>query len=233
MSGALFVGAGAAAWWSTTLLWMSCAGARTVFGSIVAAYVIEWSEACYQQMDGGGTLHWPDPVAASATATSVTLTGVAWLVLVVGLRWRLPVRLMAGGLGLLTLALGSSGLLPSPVPGVMLGEDAMYAVDVAALPAFVGIVWVYKSDRFAFARAAIALAAATTYGVVRGLLDYCAMVVISPANWDTPPGTGYLSAWFLVASGLSIIVLTALERFWRASASTPTLLEGAAVTHAS
>lgn len=213
VSGVLLVVAGAAAWRATLVSWSSCAGATSLASSILASYLeaIEWSDACYVQMDGGGFLHWPDPGAADAAATSMVVTAAAWLVLVAGVRWSLLARLLAAGAGSVTLVLGVVTWTADRAGSEALRGDLMLAVDVTALAAFAAVVVTWRCDHYAFGRAAVAWLAAASFGAGHMLLEYLAMVTVSAANWDTPPGTGYLSAWFLAASGVAIIVLTLLR----------------------
>ena len=42
----------------------------------------------------------------------------------------------------------------------------------------------------------------TAFGGVHQAFDYSAMVMFSAANWDVPPGTGYLTVAVLGLSGL-------------------------------
>lgn len=214
ISGVIFVGAGAAAWWSTYLSWKVCSGSQGLWQSVFASYdpSSPWSDACYVQMDSGGILPWPDPVAAPWSAMAAILTGAAWLMLVLGLRWSARMRLLAVSLGLVTLA---AGVLLATTDVAADGSPygaLTLVIDLAAVVALAPVIEARKGGGLLVARAAIAWFAAASFGAVRSILDYIAMITMSTANWDTPPGTGYLTAWGLAASGLSLIGLTLVGR---------------------
>lgn len=161
VSGVLYLAAGTAAWWATQLSWAACAGAKTLWSSILVSHLhtVEWSDACYTQMDSGGILQSPDAPAATAAGVCALLALVAVIA-----RWRHDVRT------LVTLA----------------------------------VAWF----------------AASSFGMVSIILDYLAMATLSGADWDTPPGSGYLPALWMAAAGAIMIALTFVR--------TPDLLSPAA-----
>jgi hypothetical protein len=53
----------------------------------------------------------------------------------------------------------------------------------------------------------LALWGATAFGFVHAVAEYIAMTTFSDANWDVPPGTGYLTAAVLVTRVVLTVVI--------------------------
>jgi hypothetical protein len=51
----------------------------------------------------------------------------------------------------------------------------------------------------------------TAFGMVHAIIEWDAMVIFSAANWDVPPGTGYLTGATLLISGLLTALMTTLR----------------------
>ena len=227
VSGVLYVAAGAAAWWATQLSWAACTGANTLWSSILVSHLdtVEWSEACYIQMDSGGILQSPDAPAATAAAVSALFVAAAWLVLVVALRWTLHTRVLAAGLGLATLSLGLALPAPSLASTAAFRDGLMLGIDIVALLALIAVIVRWRHEQRTLLRVAVAWSAAASFGAVSMILDYLAMVALSDADWDTPPGSGYLPALWMATSGAIMIALTLVRAPDLVPASAPEQVE--------
>ena len=212
----LNLGAGVALGVSTYLHWLPCRGSM-LSGSIVRgfAYGPDFSDACLRRMDSG--LPFPTPAelgerapgATELAVVAIVLAAVAWLLVVPALRWSSrSSRLVAtvpsvAGLALAVLdvlAVRTSSTLEPPV-GVWLLMDA--AAGAALLALLIEQPGIPTRDRV---RALAALWVVTAPGVVRSVIDYGTMTALSDANWDVPPGTGYLAAvGFVLAAGVTIV----------------------------
>jgi hypothetical protein len=105
LTSALLLAAAVAAAWSTYLDWLPCRGS-ILSGSIIYGYDYVgpgFSDACLRRMDGE-----PGSWAPELKVAAMALAGVAWLTLVVGLRWQLRTKAVAALPGLVTLALGGA-----------------------------------------------------------------------------------------------------------------------------
>lgn len=218
LSAGLLVIAGLATAGSTYVHWLPCRGTM-LSGSILRgyAYAPDFSDACLQTMDGG--LPFPFaveatnamPLAAVLGSAAVALAGVAWLVLVFGLRLPWRTTAFASLPGMATLVVFVVGLWAAGPAGPDLdGSATLYlqlAIDAAALVAALALlVWRPRLRDASLAGLMVALWGASAFSVVHVVSEYAAMGMFSDANWDLPPGTGYPTALVLVASG----VLTAL-----------------------
>ena len=95
---------------STYLYWLPCRGSM-LRGSFINYYVDvgrKFSPACKQAMDGDVAL--VVPWTSGLNLVAMALLGVAWLTLVVGLRWRWRTRAVAALPGLATLAVAVAGV---------------------------------------------------------------------------------------------------------------------------
>jgi len=94
---------------STYLYWLPCRGSM-LRGSIINDYVNvgrKFSSACKQAMDGDVAL--VVPWTSGLNLVAMALLAVAWLTLVVGLRWRWRTKAVAALPGLATLAVAVAG----------------------------------------------------------------------------------------------------------------------------
>jgi hypothetical protein len=104
LTAGLMLAAAAATGWSTYLYWLPCRGSM-LKGSIINYYVDvgrKFSGACKQAMDGDVALI--APWTSELNLVAMALLGMAWLALVVGLRWRWRTMAIAALPGLDTLA---------------------------------------------------------------------------------------------------------------------------------
>jgi hypothetical protein len=109
LTAGLMLVAAAATGRSTYLYWLPCRGSM-LRGSVINYYVDvgrKFSPACKQAMDGDVAL--VVPWTSGLNLVAMALLGVAWLALVVGLRWRWRTRAVAALPGLATLAVAVAG----------------------------------------------------------------------------------------------------------------------------
>lgn len=206
----LLLGSAAATAGSTYLHWLPCRGSM-LSGSIFRGYAYgpDFSDACLRRMDGGLPFPYPPepaeqaPWAAELGVAAMVAAALAWLVLVVGLRW--PTRAALPGLALLGVAV----LAALAARDATRGPDAelplwlWVSIDVTAVIALVAV-----GDRQDVRRLALVLWGTTAFGLVQSAAAYLFMTgVVSDANWDVPPGTGYLTAAALFGSAVVTLAL--------------------------
>ena len=205
LSVALFAAA-LAAGVATWLEWLPCRGAM-LNGSILLGYQYpsDFSDACLMRMDGDDTLPLA-PGTLEARALSALLLGLGWLGY--ALRLRLPMALRAVVL-LPVLPIGwfAAQTWSSRGAGAPAGiAPAMILIEVTTFVALVVICLKLTMDDDLWP-SLIGLWAVGSYGVLRYLGEYIVMITFSDANWDTPPGTGYLTAAVIAGCGLLVALL--------------------------
>ena len=57
-------------------------------------------------------------------------------------------------------------------------------------------------------RLMVALWGTTAFGRFHGMLEYMIMIGFSDADWDTPPGTGYLTVAAITICAILIVIMT-------------------------
>jgi hypothetical protein len=215
-----------AAAWSTYLYWLPCRGSM-LEGTLIhpssgdGRTYEEYTKldpaikaamrACEARMDGdiSGQAPWTSELLALAMA----LAGVAWLTLVVALRWQLRTKAVAAVPGLATVAMA---LAVAATIGVERGEDnplletLSAAVEWSALLAL-AMIWAWQPDvrtRRRFLRVAVALWGTTAFGMFHLMLEYMIMIGFSERDWDDPPGTGYLTVATIAISAILLVIMT-------------------------
>jgi hypothetical protein len=196
--------------------WMPCSGSM-LNGSILLGYLYpdRFTGACLQRMDDGtpfpfiGPGGQATPGFTDATIASMALLGVAWLVFIATRRWEAGVRVLAALPGVLTVALALVTLLQVWTPALWPGETVttwiVVAIDLTALVAAAVLVQLTNGlDLFAHL---LALWGVVSFGWMRTIGDYIAMLGLSSANWDAPPGTGFIT---VVTIGLTAILAPGL-----------------------
>ena len=145
---------------------------------------------------------------------AMALAGLAWLTLVLGLRWRLRTKAVAAlpGLGTVAMAL----VIAVGIGEGELGEDRWpltmlpVAVEWFALVALAAI-WAWQPEvrgRRRVLRLAVALWGTTAFGIFHQMLAYMIMVGFSGRDWDGHPGTGYLTVAVITISAILILIMT-------------------------
>lgn len=209
----LLLGAAAATAGSTYLHWLPCRGSM-LSGSILRgfAYGPDFSDACLRRMDGGPPFPYPPepaeqaPWAAELGIAAMVAAALAWLVLVVGLRWPTRAAVIAALPGLALLGVAVLAALTSRdatrSPDAYLPIWLWMSIDVAAVIALVAV-----RSRQDTLRLVLVLWGTTAFGLVPSAGAYIAMGSFSDANWDSPPGTGYLTAAALLGSAVVTLAL--------------------------
>jgi hypothetical protein len=143
----------------------------------------------------------------------MALAGLAWLTLVVALRWQLRTKAVAAVPGLVTVAVA---LAVAATIGAERGEDhpllkmLSVAVEWSALLAL-AMIWAWQPEvrtRRRFLRIAVALWGTTAFGVFHLMLEYMIMIGFSERDWDDPPGTGYLTVATITISAILLVIMT-------------------------
>lgn len=205
LSSALLVAA-LAAGVATWLEWLPCEGSM-LNGSILLGfqYPSEFSDACLARMDGSAAV----PLSAGAVearAFSALLLGLGWL----GFAARLPLPTILRAVVLLPVVpIGWFAIetwLSRDAGSIWETTAAMSAIEATAIAAAVVIILRLGTAR-ARLTGLIGLWAVTSYGLLHYLGDYLAMVAFSDANWDVPPGFGYLTAVVIAGGGLLVAAL--------------------------
>lgn len=222
----LLMAAGAAAW-STYLHWLPCRGAF-FSSSLLRGYRYGpgpgFSDACLRRMDAGG-LPFPYPRnpseqtawSAELAVVAMVLAGAAWLVLVLGTRWRLRTKAVAVLPALATFALSAASTVAAADttrdPHLAITGWLGIAPEAAALLALAAIWhWQPESQDGSFAGLLVVAWGTTAFGSFHGVIDYVGMIFFSAANWDVPPLTGSVTVVTLMLAAALALVLA-----WRSS----------------
>jgi hypothetical protein len=202
----MLASAGAAAW-STYLHWLPCRGSM-LRGSIIYDYAYvgpKFSQACEQRMSGD-----QGPLESALYVLAIALTGVAWLTFVLGMRWKLRTKRVAAIPGLATLAVAGAMAIGDAVFGQD-GEILMLllvSIDLSAVVALIAILAWQPDVRRRVLRLMVVLWGTTAFGVIHVMAEYAIMIRFSDANWDTPPGTGYLTVAVITISAILTVIMT-------------------------
>lgn len=208
MGGAAVTAAGA-----TYLYWLPCRGSMLVGTAFSSGG--DFSEACLRRMDTGmpfvHDVGVPIPWVRELSLIAMAACSLAWLVLVLGLRWSVKTKLVAVWVGLpgLALAVAASG----PNSAHLLAEDSRdwpaWPLALVVLLALIAIHrWQPEVRGASFVQVLVLLWGATAFDFPHQAADYLIMVIWSSANWDIPPGTGVLTAATLAASAALTVLLT-------------------------
>ncbi len=225
-SGLMLTSAVAAAW-STYLYWLPCRGSM-LEGTLIHPYTDDGRSyeefdkldpavkarlfACDARMDGdiSGQAPWTSELLVLAMA----LAGLAWLTLVVALRWQLRTKAVAAVPGLATVVVALA--VAATIGDAERGEDnplltmLPVAVEWSALLAL-AMIWAWQPEvrtRRRFLRIMVALWGATAFGIFHQMLAYMIMVGFSERDWDEPPGTGYLTVAAITISAILLVIMT-------------------------
>jgi hypothetical protein len=226
LAAGLMLTSAVAAAWSTYLYWLPCRGSM-LEGTLIhpssgdGRTYEEYTKldpaikaamrACEARMDGdiSGQAPWTSELLVCAMA----LAGLAWLTLVVALRWQLRTKAVAAVPGFATVAMA---LAVAATIGAERGEDnplletLSAAVEWSALLAL-AIIWAWQPEvrtRRRFLRLAVALWGTTAFGVFHLMLEYIIMIGFSERDWDDPPGTGYFTVATITISAILLVIMT-------------------------
>ena len=164
------------------------------------------SFACEARMSGD-----QGPWDLALYVVAMALLGVAWLALVLGLRWQRRTKWVAALPGLATLALAGAMAIGDAVPGQD-GEILMillFSIELSAVAALLAILAGEPDFRVrSFLRLVVVLWGTTAFGFIHVMTEYAIMIWFSDANWDSPPGTGYLTVATITISAILTVIMT-------------------------
>jgi hypothetical protein len=210
--------AGAATGLSTYLYWLPCRGSM-LKGSVINYYMDvgrKFSPACKQAMDGDIAL--VTPWTSGLNLVAMALLGIAWLTLVVGLRWRWRTTPVAALPGLATLAVAVAGAaaIGDPKP-FEYTPPLMGLVMFFELLAVVALVWVLvwqpdARNRHIGPRLVVVLSGTTAFGFVHVITEYFTMLSFAGGNGEAPIGYGYLIFATITISAILTVIMTLLKR---------------------
>jgi hypothetical protein len=206
--------AAAAAGRSTYLYWLPCRGSMYYHGYDEDKF----SDLCLRRMDGGNASEMP--WESELNMAAMALLGVAWLTLVLGLRWRLRTKTVAALPGLATLAVALAGAMAigdvrqagiAPTDSAMLVEAAplmLAGVLIIELLAVVALLWILAWQSEArgrhILRPAVVLWGTTAFGAVHLTAEYIIMTPLS--RWNL--GFGYLTVATITISAILTAIMT-------------------------
>jgi hypothetical protein len=152
------------------------------------------------------------PWAFELNIAAMALAGVAWLTLVLGMRWELRTKAVAAPSGLATLALAGAAAIPGDAGH---GEDDFFpgmlvlTIELAVVVALVAIsAWQPEVHGRGVLRLVVVLWGTTAFGVIHVVAEYAIMIKFSDANWDSPPGFGYLTVATITISAILTAIMT-------------------------
>jgi hypothetical protein len=210
LTAALMLASAVAAAWSTYLNWLPCQGSMS-------------SDECWRRMDAGisftgmGFPYLPDlaeaPPWVSELGTAATvLVGVAWLTLVLGMRWQLRTKAVAALPGLATLVVAYVGTVDDASTR---GDDflvfslLLLGIEGSAVVALLAIkAWQREISGSVVLRLVVVLWGTTAFGFIHWAADLFTMIIFSDAVGDTPPGTGYLTVATITISAILTVIMT-------------------------
>ena len=206
---------------AVTLYWRPCAGTM-LNGSIAIGYRYdsEFTAECLEAMDRAPLFMLPLPgsgwtlIGLLAAAAGILLAA-SWLVLLPALRLPKLVSLAAALPGLLAIALVVNAVVLSLGPAVVddgLGRALEVLSEVSMLLAVVIIGAAGVAGTLLF-RAVIVALVATSTGLFHQITEYIAATVLSDANWDVPPGSGYLTVVVCLVAASATVVFWWLDKF--------------------
>ena len=206
--------AAAATGLSTYLYWLPCRGSM-LRGSFINYYVDvgrKFSPACKQAMDGDIAL--VVPWTSGLNLVAMALLGMAWLTLVVGLRWQWRTRAVAALPGLVTLVVAVAGApaIGDPKP-FEYSPPLMGLVMYFEFLAIVALVWILvwqpeARGRHIGPRLVIVLSGTTAFGFVHVITEYFTLLGFAGGNGEAPMGYGYLIFATITISAILTVIMT-------------------------
>ena len=198
--------------------WLPCRGSM-LSGSVLHGYAYgpDFSESCLRAMDAGFSLVWPsgakrwDAESVLGTTTALLLA-LAWTVVVAGSRWSGRTKLPAGLPVVVTATAGATSLLGGGEALDTAFTWLLVAVDVLGIVAFVAIGVREEPGARVLLQSGLALAAVGAVGWFPLIGDYLVMAATSDANWDAPPGTGYVTVATIALLALALLGVTLARR---------------------
>jgi hypothetical protein len=206
---------------AVTLYWRPCAGSM-LNGSVVAGYRYDsdFSAECLTAMDRAPLFMQPLPgsgwtLMGSLGAAAGILLAAAWLVLLPALRLPRTVSLAAALPALLGIAQVVNATVLSFAPATVddgLGGALTVLSEVAMLLALVMIGAAGVAGTLLFRTVIVGLVATST-GLFHQITEYITATVLSDANWDVPPGSGYLTVVVCLVAAIATVAFWWLAKF--------------------
>jgi hypothetical protein len=81
-----------------------------------------------------------------------------------------------------------------------------------------------------FLRLVVVLWGTTAFGLIQGMLEYTTMIWFSDANWDSPPGTGYLTVAVITIGAILTAIMTLLAPDTGTESKSPSDRESGSLT---
>jgi hypothetical protein len=101
--------------------------------------------------------------------------------------------------------------------------------ELSAVAALVA-VWQPDVDGRRFLRLLVVLWGTTAFGFIHVMTEYVIMIRFSDANWDSPPGTGYLTVATITISAILTVIMTLLAPHRAAEDKSPSGRESGSLT---
>ena len=233
---ALLIGAGLTGAAATYLWWLPCKGQMLLGTPLGSDSAGDPGQACIDRMGEGTPIPLPTQAALSAPGLLVLATVT---IVLVSVAWLLPVLTQPISRGRQVIAalpaLGAAAVavlgvgIAYEVPGA---EDLAYPLDTFVSLLVVVAVVVLWGHVAARARLLVAALALSSMGFAGPVAEYMVMVWWSELNWDAPPGSGYLTAAFLVICGITVLTMTVVGRLLPPAGPRVVLTEAAPMSDA-
>jgi hypothetical protein len=134
---------------------------------------------------------------------------VAWLALVLGMRWQPRTKAVAALPGLPTLAVAAVLAIGGRDQDGSVPMLLMLSIELSAAGALFAIMaWQRDVDGRRFLRLLVVLWGTTAFGAIHTIAEYLAMIIFSERDWDTPPGAGYLTVATIAMSAIFTVIMT-------------------------
>jgi hypothetical protein len=204
LTAGLMLASAVAAAWSTYLYWLPCRG--SMLSGLSFGYHHggpDFSDACSWRMDGDIAY---EVTLSELNIVSMGLLGVAWLTLVIGLRWQWRTRVLAALPGLATLA---GAVAVAMTIGDLRYEDApLIVLATIELVAIVALFWIAAwqpevRGRY-IRRLLVVLWGTTAFGLVHLMTEYVIMGRLDRSNL----GYGYLTVAVITISAILTVIMT-------------------------
>ena len=176
---------------STYLYWLPCRGSM-LRGIIQGDGHGKFSDECSWQMDGDNASVMP--WTSDLNLVAMALLGVAWLTLVLGLRWQLRTKAVAvlPGVAAVAVALLGAAGTDRYEWSLLLMMGLALIMELLAVVALLWIVaWQPEVRGRQILRLVIVLWGTTAFGVVHVYIEHVIMNGFRFSTWNPPPGYGY------------------------------------------
>jgi hypothetical protein len=192
---------------STYLYWLPCRG--SMLRGIIQGYGHgKFSDECSEQMDGDNASVMP--WTSDLNLVAMALLGVAWLTLVLGLRWQLRTKAVAVLPGVAAAAVALLGAAATDryemTPILMVLALIMEVLAVVAL--LWVVAWQPEVRGRQILRLVIVLWGTTAFGFVHVYIEHVIMIGFRFSTWNPPPGFGYLIFATITLSAILTVIMT-------------------------